>query len=170
MADQASASAVTPAPMPAATELSLTAGIDQIYPAVVESVRLARASVVRWLREVGADELMATDVVLAMSEACTNAVLHGHVGEMEGSFRVLAQGHGDLVRVTVTDDGFGMAPRPDSPGLGLGLPMIAALTDSLQVQRAAGGTGTVVSMLFTAAGAHARTAADRRASEPPPGA
>jgi anti-sigma regulatory factor (Ser/Thr protein kinase) len=164
MADQApSRREVTPVPMPAA-ELSLAASIDETYPAVVASVRLARASVGRWLRALGADELMGTDVALAMSEACTNAVLHGHRDGAGGLFRVVVRGVHDQVRVTVIDDGCGMAPRPDSPGLGWGLPLMAALSDSLRVRPAAGGTGTVVSMTFTSAGARARTPAGRRPS------
>jgi anti-sigma regulatory factor (Ser/Thr protein kinase) len=151
-----------PAPVRGAAELSLAASIDETYPAVVASVRLARASVGRWLRALGADELMGTDVVLAMSEACTNAVLHGHRDGAEGSFRVVVRGVEDQVRVTVIDDGCGMAPRPDSPGLGWGLPLMAALSDSLRVRPTAGGTGTVVSLTFTAAGARARTPADGR--------
>jgi anti-sigma regulatory factor (Ser/Thr protein kinase) len=169
MADQAPASRqVTPAPMPAAAELSLAASIDETYPAVVESVPRARASVARWLRALGTDEVLEGDVALAVFEACTNAVVHGHRNGTEGSFRIVVRGGEDLVRVTVIDDGCGMAPRPDSPGLGLGLPLMAALSDSLRVRSTAGGTGTVVSMTFTAAGARARTPADRRASGAPP--
>jgi anti-sigma regulatory factor (Ser/Thr protein kinase) len=163
MADQPPASPeVTPAPMPAATELSLAASIDETYPAVVESVRRARVSVARWLRALGTDEVLEGDVALGVSEACTNAVVHAHRNGTEGSFRVVVLGVEDLVRVTVIDDGSGMAPRPDSPGLGLGLPLMAALSDSLHVRPAAAGTGTVVSMVFTAAGARTRTAVDRR--------
>ncbi len=41
------------------------------------------------------------------------------------------------------DTGSGMAPRPDSPGLGLGLPVIAHATDSYDIEQpgdAPGGT------------------------------
>jgi serine/threonine-protein kinase RsbW len=49
--------------------------------------------------------------------------------------------------VVVHDEGRGMLPRPDSPGLGLGLPLIATLAESLEL-----GTGpderTEVRMTF----------------------
>ena len=42
--------------------------------------------------------------------------------------RTLIEAAPDELVVTVTDDGRGMQPRADSPGLGLGLPTIASLT------------------------------------------
>jgi serine/threonine-protein kinase RsbW len=47
--------------------------------------------------------------------------------------------------VLVADDGIGMAPRSDSPGMGLGLPLIARLADSLQVRQSHEGTQLLVS-------------------------
>jgi signal transduction histidine kinase len=35
----------------------------------------------------------------------------------------------EWIEIRVTDDGAGMAPRDDSPGLGLGLPLIRHLAD-----------------------------------------
>jgi serine/threonine-protein kinase RsbW len=43
----------------------------------------------------------------------------------------------DILRVVVVDQGRGILPRADSPGLGLGLPLIATLAESLEL-----GTGT----------------------------
>ena len=43
---------------------------------------------------------------------------------------------GLLLAVAVRDEGHGMLPRPDSPGLGLGLPLIATLSESLELGRA----------------------------------
>jgi serine/threonine-protein kinase RsbW/stage II sporulation protein AB (anti-sigma F factor) len=42
-----------------------------------------------------------------------------------------------VLRVVVVDEGRGILPRADSPGLGLGLPLIATLAESLEL-----GTGT----------------------------
>jgi serine/threonine-protein kinase RsbW/stage II sporulation protein AB (anti-sigma F factor) len=47
--------------------------------------------------------------------------------------------------VSICDDGSGMAPRPDSPGYGVGLPLIAQLVDELQVRSE---QGTCVLMGF----------------------
>ena len=57
----------------------------------------------------------------------------------------------DELVVVVTDDGRGMQPRPDSPGLGLGLPTIARLTSAMDMHERPGG-GTVITMTFAAPG------------------
>ena len=43
-----------------------------------------------------------------------------------------------------------MSPRPDSPGLGVGLPLIASLTEALELVNRADG-GTEVRMSFPTA-------------------
>lgn len=154
----------TPIARPAATRAAVTtepaaatpADIDASYPAVAGSVPEARRSVSRWLCLLQADPLMIGDVELVVSEACTNAVVHGYRDTIRGIFRVRAQRNNGSVCVTVSDDGSGMAPRADSPGLGLGLPLMAALTDRLEVAPAFDGAGTVVRMHFSAAGAARR--------------
>ena len=54
----------------------------------------------------------------------------------------------DTLEVVVRDCGTGMAPRDDSPGLGLGLPVIAHMTDGYEIQYADGSTGTEIRMRF----------------------
>ena len=49
--------------------------------------------------------------------------------------------------MTVTDEGRGMLPRTDSPGLGLGLGLIARLTDELEIS-SPGGRGTEICVSF----------------------
>jgi hypothetical protein len=60
--------------------------------------------------------------------------------------REMAAEHG--LRVNVRDDGMGFVPRADSPGLSLGLPMIATLTSSMAIQDTPSG-GTEVCMGFS---------------------
>jgi serine/threonine-protein kinase RsbW/stage II sporulation protein AB (anti-sigma F factor) len=60
---------------------------------------------------------------------------------------VAASVDGDALRVTVRDEGMGIVPRPDSPGLGLGLPLIATLTESLELGKAPDDR-TEVTMVF----------------------
>ena len=130
--------------------------VERTYPAVAGNIRPARTAITGWLQGQHADELMIGDVALAVSEACTNAVVHAYRRQAVGDFRVRAERRGDIVSIDVSDDGEGMTPRPDSPGLGVGLPIMAQLTDSFAIRSATQGSGTVVSMTFSPAGALTR--------------
>ena len=129
-------------------------GVDGQFASHPDSVSSARRLVSNWLRSAmpGADVLHG-DVALAVSEACTNVVMHAYPDGDAGGFRVVADREGECVQVTVSDCGGGMVPRPDSPGLGLGLPLIASLTDLVEVRPAHVAPGTVVAMSFSVAGA-----------------
>jgi serine/threonine-protein kinase RsbW/stage II sporulation protein AB (anti-sigma F factor) len=88
-------------------------------------------------------------LMLAVSEAVTNAVLHAYVdAPAPGDIEVVAQRHpDDGLEIRVCDDGRGMKPRPDSPGLGLGLPLVATLAEHFEIEAKTGG-GTRLRMRF----------------------
>jgi serine/threonine-protein kinase RsbW/stage II sporulation protein AB (anti-sigma F factor) len=85
------------------------------------------------------------DIQLAVSEAATNAVVHAY-RETEGRLHVRAHVDGLELIVIIGDTGSGIAPRADSPGLGLGLPLMASVTTRFQV--VSQGAGTEVHMAF----------------------
>ena len=103
----------------------------QATPEVVGDVRRAVTS---YARERGIVDIF--ELELAVSEVVTNAVLHAYVThETPGSVHVVAEKHdGDGFVVTISDHGGGIRPRPDSPGLGLGLPLVARLATSFELQ------------------------------------
>jgi anti-sigma regulatory factor (Ser/Thr protein kinase) len=72
------------------------------------------------------------DVKLAVTEACTNVVVHAYP-DGDGPMAVSAALTDGALIVVVSDEGRGILPRPDSPGLGLGLPLIATLASSLEL-------------------------------------
>ena len=59
--------------------------------------------------------------------------------EVPGTLDVSATVAGDELWVIITDIGLGLRPRPDSPGLGLGLAIIAQLADGVDLVRPAEG-------------------------------
>jgi serine/threonine-protein kinase RsbW len=145
---------------------SRNGGIRQIYPANGQAVAEARTHVTGWLRAEGADEVMIGDIAVAVSEACTNAVMHAYQspngdvpGGGDGRLAVVADRTGETVTVTVEDTGAGVRPRPDSPGMGLGFAIVASLCDHVEMRTGPGGTGTVVEMKFTPEGSRRRTIA-----------
>ena len=64
-----------------------------------------------------------------------------------GTIELDAYAAEDELRLLVRDHGAGMTPAPMAEGLGLGLPLIAALTTSLTIVEPEDG-GTEVSMTF----------------------
>lgn len=124
--------------------------LRRALPAVPASVPALRAQVVEFFAAVGVGEPLLTEVKLAVSEAVTNAVVHAYEGvEQPGEVRVVAFVEEDTVHLIVSDDGVGMMPRLDSPGLGVGLPLIASSADTLQIGDSERG-GTELAMTFRA--------------------
>jgi anti-sigma regulatory factor (Ser/Thr protein kinase) len=117
------------------------------FPARADQVAPARREVVAYAREHGAADPDA--IALAVSEAVTNAVVHAYIdAPAPGEVEVIAKRHPDNgLEVDVCDDGRGMMPRRDSPGIGVGLPLVAKLTERFRVETRPGG-GTAVSMFF----------------------
>jgi serine/threonine-protein kinase RsbW len=111
----------------------------------------ARRAVVDWARTYVEDRAVLNDIALAITEAATNAVLHAYRDTNEvGTVTVEAERVDDHVCFYVRDEGSGLAPRVDSPGLGLGLGLIAQVADSADVRAPETG-GTEVVMRFNIA-------------------
>ena len=117
------------------------------FPAQADQVAPARREVVAYAREHGAADPGA--IALAVSEAVTNAVVHAYIDALApGDVEVFAERHfGNGIEIQVCDDGRGMMPRRDSPGLGVGLPLVAKLAERFRVETRPGG-GTAVRMFF----------------------
>ncbi len=78
-------------------------------------------------------EQLLSDIKLAVTEACTNVVIHAYP-DGEGPMEIdAAVGDDRRLSIVVRDEGRGILPRADSPGLGLGLPLIATLAESLEL-------------------------------------
>ena len=122
--------------------------LHRALPAVPASVPVLRAAVAEFIVAAGVDAPHVDAVKLAVSEAVTNAVMHAYVDDDEpGEVRVATCLREGEIRVVVSDDGHGMMPRLDSPGLGVGLPFIADTADTLDIAGGEGG-GTVLRMSF----------------------
>jgi serine/threonine-protein kinase RsbW len=72
------------------------------------------------------------DMRLAITEACTNVVRHAYRDE-PGPIDVSIRPEGDRLDLVVADRGRGIVPSQDAFGPGLGLPLIAALADSVDL-------------------------------------
>jgi serine/threonine-protein kinase RsbW len=116
-------------------------------PADPRAPSTARKAVQDFLRAHGVDPGALSDILLAVSEVVTNCVVHAYRGQPGGKVDLEARRTGDRLVLSVADDGGGMAPRHDSPGLGLGLPLVGRVAERVDITAQAGG-GTMVSMSF----------------------
>jgi serine/threonine-protein kinase RsbW len=110
------------------------------------AVPSARAFVRHALGSAGAPPETTDVVVLAVAEACNNAILHA-AGE---AFRVALVVEGSQCTVTVSDTGGGFVP-PDRPHMPepeatgqRGLALMEALVDRVRVSSSAVGTTVVI--------------------------
>src|SRR4051794_24204815 len=117
--------------------------------ATADQVAVLRSEVTQYAHEVGVPDGRLGDVRLAVSEAATNAVLHAYRDRSPGQIRVDARVLDDgRLRIVIEDDGFGPLPRPDSPGIGLGLPTIASVADAVELS-AGSAAGARLAMTFS---------------------
>jgi serine/threonine-protein kinase RsbW len=117
-------------------------------PARPEGVGVVRQALAGVADALDFDASVLADMKMAVTEACTNVVVHAY--EEDGTLEVEILTAEDGLTIVVRDRGSGIQPRPrrgDAPALGLGLPLIAALSDAFEL-RGSAGMGTEVRMTF----------------------
>ncbi len=118
-------------------------------PARPEGVAVVRQALAGMADALDFDATILADVKMAVSEACTNVVVHAYEGD-HGLLEVEMHAGEAGLTIVVRDHGAGIQPRlarTEPPALGLGLPLIAALSDSFEL-RGSTGAGTEVRMTF----------------------
>jgi serine/threonine-protein kinase RsbW len=118
-------------------------------PARPENVGLVRQALAGIGDTFAVAPTLLADMKTAVTEACNNVVLHAYP-DADGILEVDASPDDQRVAVVVRDQGAGMQPRsvePDEPSLGLGLPLIAALSDRFEIHGGVG-RGIEVRMMF----------------------
>jgi serine/threonine-protein kinase RsbW len=120
-------------------------------PAVPERVPAARGAISRLCDRLEIADVLAGDIRLAVTEACTNCVLHAYDGDCPDAhptFALEARVEDDELLVVVRDSGSGvLRPRSGTGGLGFGLGLMRRLASSVDVL-ARPGRGTRVAMRF----------------------
>jgi serine/threonine-protein kinase RsbW len=139
-----------------------------LVPALPANVALVRQALAGLTDELGVEPARAADMKIALTEACTNVVVHAY-GDEPGPLEVsMAVEHGRLV-LGVRDRGNGLHPLPgrdEGAPLGFGLALIASLSDELGL--VGGRHGTEVRIAFALSDAGAPPLAIQPSSDPPP--
>ena len=102
-------------------------------PARAENIALVRHVIGALAESLALPPKTIEDVRLAVTEACTNVVRHAY-RDKEGPLEIVIEPEADCLTVIVADRGRGILPNPSSEGPGLGLPLIAALADALEIE------------------------------------
>lgn len=109
---------------------------------------MLRATIADLGAKIGLAPSTVKRVQLAVSEAATNVVVHAYDEESKpGTIHFEVAVAADELRVSVADTGRGLRPGRESPGLGLGLGIIARLSDNFELLQGESG-GLRVLMRF----------------------
>ena len=142
--------------MATADEMSLLADVQLTMSAKPEGVGVVRQALAGMADALDFDAAILADMKMAVTEACTNVVVHAYPDAEGGGLRVDMLAGADGLTIVVRDHGGGIQPQPIQPepkALGLGLPLIAALSDSFELKGSSSG-GTEVRMTFAYVRAH----------------
>jgi serine/threonine-protein kinase RsbW len=120
-------------------------------PARAEYLLLGRLALAGMARTVDFDPELLADLKLAVTEACANAVRHAY--EEGGTMTLRFEVDESSVRIDVEDEGSGFEARHVQewePGAlsedGMGLAIIRAVVDELDIRSGPGGRGTRLSL------------------------
>lgn len=128
------------------------------FDAVGENEGFARVVIAAFVARLNPTLEELGDIKVAVSEAVTNAIIHGYEGTT-GKIRITAQLEGAVLTIKITDFGRGIADvdkameplfttKPEEERSGMGFSFMEAFTDELQVVSGLG-EGTTVTMTKT---------------------
>ena len=134
----------------------MTDGIVRLsFPARAEFLILGRLALVGVSRAAAISEETLADLKLALTEACGNAVRHAYSGEEDGRagvVRVAIELREGTITITVEDEGVGLPADARTNGVGedgesgMGLAIIEAIADELDVRRVGENGGTLLTL------------------------
>lgn len=127
-----------------------------------ENESFARVAVASFVSQLDPTMDEISDIKTAVSEAVTNAIIHGYEGKTDATVKMECTIEGRDVTVTVADDGVGIdniekareplyTSRPDLERSGMGFTMMETFMDSVEVYSEKGhGTKIVMKKAFKA--------------------
>ena len=126
-------------------DITLSARIR--VPSTTDGIRAGRVTVEGMLRAAGMPAARIAEMIIAVSEALTNAYRYGRRGDQRDFIRIDVRGTAKHVQVRVADRGSGFpfllvgTSHGDNKSTGgRGLMLIKSFTDSLKICRTPGGT------------------------------
>jgi serine/threonine-protein kinase RsbW len=115
-------------------------------PAKADEVGRIRRAAAAVAAEHGLEGLALEHFELAVSEALTNVVLHAYP-DAAGPMSVEIESDGAELRITIADEGSGIAAQTAHRGLGMGLGILGSSADFCEI-RSRRGVGVEVTLGF----------------------
>lgn len=124
-------------------------------PSTLDYLPKVDAFVERKLKEWGVKKDKRVDIAISVSEAVTNAVVHGNKNDLSKKVKVSLKGDSSCIEVTVEDEGAGFARECVQPPIGecdlfkkegRGILIVEALMDKVEFL-CEPGKGTTVKMV-----------------------
>ncbi|MQY29525.1 ATP-binding protein [Nocardia aurantia] len=110
------------------------------FPAQASALAPLRRALRQWLTQAGLNAERTADMVLAVTEACTNAVEHAY-GPEPGTIRVDADLLGDELRIVIVDGGHWKTTSDSADNLrGRGLAIMRAVVPDTSISTSPAGT------------------------------
>ncbi|MEX2416148.1 MAG: anti-sigma F factor [Paenibacillaceae bacterium] len=121
-----------------------------------ENEAFARITVAAFVSQLDPTLNELTDIKTVISEAVTNAIIHGYENESDGVITISARIEGDTVHITIADQGRGikdieqaMQPlftsKPELERSGMGFTIMENFMDDMEITTSVG-EGTIVRM------------------------
>lgn len=129
------------------------------FAALSENVSFARVVVAAFVSQVDPSMQVLTDLQTVVSEAVTNAIVHGYENRPDGVITITAKLTGDTVELTIEDQGVGIedvekareplfTTKPDKEHSGMGFTIMESFVNDLQVETSVG-KGTKIRLVKT---------------------
>lgn len=124
------------------------------FRALSQNESFARVTVAAFVAQLDPTMDELTEIKTVVSEAVTNAIIHGYENDPEGIIEITVKIDGDLVEMTITDYGVGIenieeakqplfTTKPELERSGMGFTIMENFTDEMVVESAPG-KGTTV--------------------------
>jgi stage II sporulation protein AB (anti-sigma F factor) len=122
-----------------------------------ENEAFARVAVAAFVSQLDPTMNELTDIKTVISEAVTNCIIHGYDNNPNGIVTITAEIEGDVVRITVEDEGAGIADleqarqplytsKPELERSGMGFTIMENFMDEVDITTAPG-AGTKIRMV-----------------------
>ena len=117
------------------------APLEVEIPADVGELAATRAALRGWLTRVGLEPEQTLDVLIAVGEAVSNSIEHGHREQLEGTVSLRATAFADRLHLTVVDTGRWKPSQADPNSLrGRGIMLMRALMQDVTIEPSEAGT------------------------------